>query len=602
LIVLDYHGGCVSLSEFKTALAAANFPDPAVTAAKGEALAAVSAEDGRALLGAFVHHLLGHAASDGAELNLLERAAKLWTGGSALFAELGVIRADLVGALDNPGDPGAADRFNTASVSAQNLAHKANELRVEVNALRLDALKFPHLPEHPRQQDRTTDTWDWGNLALARRTDAFVRELFRLASDQGTLAFAVGAAAAYGANVAGSAYVSQTVGGPRRTLRHRDRIARNAVGGWLAANHPAAEPPSKMADRIALGGAAPALPTDLETLIKNALDSTFDTTRTLPIPEPQIGYARLVQHLRLLDAFVMPEPPSAPPQTWMAAVLSDPHNPPPSLRPQNVDVSGKDGGGVGVTIGNDPSPGPGSPGSSDSSAAKGCGIAIAIIILLDLLQAFVQCIGQWADHHKCTFWDNMLLKKAWEEDPPDPRDPTHPENPQTTAAQLTAISSSPQTAQLVWMLFDTHNQIWEAMGRAYEFLALTGLIYPGNLTSAPLYAQFTTLPGDITWPHRGGTSAETTYHLFPSTPLENPTKTPSPFPAGVHPDEFLRQGSQLRAADVTLRLWRQIAAGEQDSQNLDLDADRGFEHPCWAARNSVQQDPVDVVILPFGEQ
>jgi hypothetical protein len=75
--VVDYHGGCVSLTEFTAALSAANFTDPAVTTAKGQALAAISAEGGRALLGAFVHHLFGHAASDGAELDLLERASKL---------------------------------------------------------------------------------------------------------------------------------------------------------------------------------------------------------------------------------------------------------------------------------------------------------------------------------------------------------------------------------------------------------------------------------------------------------------------------------------------------------------------------------------------
>jgi hypothetical protein len=85
------------------------------------------------------------------------------------------------------------------------------------------------------------------------------------------------------------------------------------VGGWLAENHPAAEPLSKMADRIALGAAAPALPPELEALIRNALGGTFDTTRTVPIPDLGLGYARLVRHLRLLDSFVMPKLPSPPP-------------------------------------------------------------------------------------------------------------------------------------------------------------------------------------------------------------------------------------------------------------------------------------------------
>src|SRR6266568_7310847 len=96
----------------------------------------------------------------------------------------------------------------------------------------------------------------------------------------------------------------------------------------------------------------------------------------------------------------------------------------PIFRPQGVDVVGQDGGGVAVGYG------PGEPGSSkpdgsdSSSTAKGCGIVLLAIILADLLQAFIQCIGQWANHHTCTFWKNMLLIKLWEQDPPDPRDPT----------------------------------------------------------------------------------------------------------------------------------------------------------------------------------
>jgi len=311
LIVLDYHSSCVSLNEFVAALAAETFTNPVLTTAKDEAVSAVGAEGDRALIGAFVYHLITHAASDGSELDLLERAAALWTRGSALCGELGTIRADLESALEKPRTPGAADRFNAAAVSAQNLAQKANELRVEVNALRLDVLKFPHLPPHPRQEDRKTAEWDWGNLSLARRTDAFVRTLFRLVSDQGTLAFAVGVAAAYGANVTGSAYIGHAVGGPRRMHRHRDRIARNAFGSWLATRHPAAESPSKMAGRIAFGAAgAPILPTDLDSLVREALGRTFDTARTVPIPDLQLGYGRLVQHLKLLDAFSMPDLPS----------------------------------------------------------------------------------------------------------------------------------------------------------------------------------------------------------------------------------------------------------------------------------------------------
>ena len=211
-----------------------------------------------------------------------------------MCTELGTIRADLEAALANPGDPGSADRFNNATVSVQNFAHTANVMRVEIDALRADVLSFPHLPPHPRQRDRTTDAWDWSNLSLGRRTDAFVRSLFRFANDQGTLAFANGAAASYGANVAGSAYLGHVVGGPRRTHRHRDRIARNAVGSWLATHHPAAMAPATMASRITFGPPGnPTLPSELDALVRDALSDTFDLGRTPPLPDLQLGYQRL---------------------------------------------------------------------------------------------------------------------------------------------------------------------------------------------------------------------------------------------------------------------------------------------------------------------
>jgi hypothetical protein len=300
----------------------------------------------------------------------------------------------------------------------------------------------------------------------------------------------------------------------------------------------------------------------------------------------------------LLDGFGRPTVPITPAQVWLVALFADTQNPPPSLRPQDIDVNGQDGGGVAVGYGGSPSPGSTTPSDSDSSStAKGCGIVIAILILIDVVQAFVQCVGQWANKHTCTFWDNMLLKKAWEQDPPDPHDPTHPENPNVTAAQLTAVASSPQAAQLVGMLFDIHCQVWEAMDRAYAFLAVTGLIYPGDLITMPLYAQFTALPGKLLWPHREEADPTALYHLYPNSPLENPTTDPSPFPTGAHPNISLRQGEQL-----SLGLWRQIAAGEFDSQNRDLDADRSFFHPCWTAGGSIHDDPVDVVILDYNEQ
>lgn len=417
------------------------------------------------------------------------------------------------------------------------------------------------------------------------------------------MAFATGAVASYGANVAGSAYLGRVVGGPRRTHRHRDRIARNAVGSWLAGRHAAATTPTTMADLITFGPpGSPTLPVELETLVHQALTDTFDLGRTQPLPDLQLGYRRLVTHLRLLDGFVRPPVPIPPALVWMAKLYSDPQNPPPSLRPQNTDLTGQDGGGVAVEVG-PPSPGSPTSGASDSSkAAAGCFILALILILIDLIQAFVQCIGQWANGNTSTFWENMLLSKPWEKDPPYPRDATQPTNPNVTAARLTAIAAGPQAAQLVKLLSDVHSDAWEAMDRAYGYLAVTGLIYPGHLTTTPPYAELTSSPADRPWPRREERDPSNTYHMYPASPAENPVATPSPFPPGARPDVSLTADGQLNASNIALALWRQVAAGDQDSHNRDLDGDRDALHECWAAAGSISDDPVDILVLGYDEQ
>lgn len=193
-----------------------------------------------------------------------------------------------------------------------------------------------------------------------------MRALLGRTQEPQTLAFAVGASASYGANVAGSAFLGHAVGGPRRSHRHRDRLARNAVGSWLATHHPAAMSPSAMAGRITFGSVANlALPTPVELLIGDALTDTFDLSRTLQMPDLQVGYRRLIEHLTLLDRFARPAVPAPPGQVWMAKVLADPQSPPPSLRPQEFDLNGQDGGGVAVQYGPS-STGSGSPDDTDS--------------------------------------------------------------------------------------------------------------------------------------------------------------------------------------------------------------------------------------------
>ncbi|MBF6301764.1 hypothetical protein IU459_30100 [Nocardia amamiensis] len=591
--MLDYHGNAVTLVEFLSALSGGAFPDPQLSGAQQEAIDVSNAHPRAALLGAFYGHLLVHAASDGAELALLDDAAALWSKGTALCGEIGTVRADLEHAMENPSAPGSADSFNTAVVRAQQIAYEINALRPDIDALRAAVLSFSHVPEHPRQSDIPIDQWDWGNLIHARRTDALTRNLLNRANSPAERAFALGVVASYGANSSGSAYLGHAVGGPRRSHRQRDRLARNTVGAWLAEQHPAARPLGELADTLPA-----ALPSELEQLLEDGLSATFDLAATQPLPDLATGHRRLIQHLQLLTRFSRPPVPTPPGVAWTTKLYSDPSNPPPSLRPQNVDVVGQDGGGVAVQYGGGPNPGAQSPGKDDASKAGAvCGIIAAVLILLDVLQAFARCIIQALGDDTCTFWDNMLLQKIWEQDPPDPTDPGNPQNPNVTAEALTVIVGKPYAAQLVAMLFDAHNTVWEAMERAYGFLASTGLIMPDGLLGMPLYGQFTSLPAREEWPRRPEEDPVNTYHLPPASPIEFPVRGPSPFGPDASPVAYVSE-----ATATALRVWMQNVVGQQDTDNLDLDADRGDGHLCWRAGGSVNDDPVAVEVLAYEEQ
>lgn len=594
--MIDYHAEQVALENLVAELGSLNLPDPGTDAARQEALGAVADAPVAALSGALLHQLLAHAASDGAELDLLRRAAALWERGTDLCRRLAAIRDGLESALAAPAAPGAADRFNSAAMAAQVFVNDVSSIRADIEGFRGDTLRYPHLPAHPRQADLGTRDWEWSDLGLGRRTDALVRAFWAKAGDAPSRAFAVGVLASYGANAIGSAYLGQGVGGPRRLHRHRDRLARNAVGSWLVRHHPSA---------TTLATISATLPAEMDDatagLVNAVLADTFDLAGTPPMPDVRLGHRRMVEHLALLDGFRLPPVPLPPLPTFVESLYSDPQNPPPTLRPQDVDVVGQDGGGVAVSFGGDPQPGSQAPSSSDSSGNTVCGVLVALIIAVDLIQAFVQCVVQWAEKKPCTFWDNMLLKKVWEQDPPDPHDPTQPTPVSVTAQQLTAVADTAQSTQLVGMLYDLHGMVWEAMDKASAFLAVTGLVYPGDKVTGPLYAQFTALPVPSSWPHREEPDPVSTYHRHPISPLENPTAE-VPYPRGARPTVTMMPEFGPGAPQLAVGVWRQIVAGEQDTENRDLDADRGLGHPCWAAAGSVLDDPIDVIVLGYGEQ
>ena len=333
--LIDYLAHTLTLEEASKSLAAATFSDTALVSARNQVQLDLSTAGAYALLGTLVDHLFALAVSDGSELALLNRATDIWNRGVGLFNDLGSVRDRFEKALAAPDDPDSVSQFNTAALDVQSFSQKAYDMQEEVIRLRNDVSSLTHVPPHPRQLDEPTSAWNWSDLLLGRRTDAFVRNLSKIADDAPTRAFAFGALVGYGANAAGSAYLSQGVGGPRRSHRFRNRLARNTIGSWLAQNYPSVPQPGQIANRIQSAEVNPGvLPVEVEQLLKDAVQATFDLSNTQPLPDLQQGYSRMLHHLQLLDGFDRPPIPSPPQGLWTSKIYGDLSNPPPSLRTQ----------------------------------------------------------------------------------------------------------------------------------------------------------------------------------------------------------------------------------------------------------------------------
>ena len=55
----------------------------------------------------------------------------------------------------------------------------------------------------------------------------------------------------------------------------------------------------------------------------------------------------------------------------------------------------------------------------------------------------------------------------------------------------------------------------------------------------------------------------------------------------------------LTATALSSAVWRQLVTNVRDAPNYDLDADRGLLHPCWTAKGSINDNPINVVILDY---
>lgn len=587
--MLEYHAHVSVLRGLRGTIGSAFTSDPGLSAKVADLCASVDADPDAAVLGACIDEIVAHASADGTELQLLEAAADLWARGRALYDDLILSQQEIEAALLQPTAPSAIALVQSGVSRLDGLRTGAQQLGAEAQSLKQAISPLPHLDPHPRQSDAPSKDWSWRDAFLGRRTDAFVRRTFDGAASVRAQSFAFGVLSSYAGNTAGSAYLGCVVGGPRRLHRYRDRLARNSVGVWLRDTFktPSATDLSKQLGFVGPAGKA-AFPADLAKVLQHAFKEAYPGR---PAPDLDLGLQRAVRHLQLLDAFRRPPPPEPPPlalaqggeATGTLTILSATGDP-------NIPTVG---------IGLDPDMTPTQPGGADSGKSSGnaC-LAILLVIITVAISLLIYCIGKWSIGKKCEVQD--FIDEFQGSEKPDPRAPTG-----ISQQELTAMTKPEAAAHVVQELFNTQMLLWQGFDAALAYLAVTGLVYPDDLLMpSPLYQQFVLTPVRSAWPHREEANPADTYHNDPSSAIEQAAASDAPFPPNQAPTSFVMLWSadrQHSAGAICENLLGQILRGDVDSQNYDLDADRGFRHPCWnvAPGTSIHDPVLSVDVIPY---
>ncbi|KQZ13272.1 hypothetical protein ASD44_03705 [Mesorhizobium sp. Root554] len=578
--MIDYHSHLAVLQEFLKITGG--------TPEENSVLQAGKDDPDAAFIGAWIDHLVIHADSDGFELDLLEKAAGIWSNAVAIYGQLGEAQSGIEQALGSPPPANAADLVAQALQKLVAARDSALASQADIEALKASIEPLPHIRPHPRQQDVKEPSWDNGNRFLGRRTVSFLNEAFSKANSKRERAVCAGLISSYAGNLCGSAYLGTVVAGPRRLHRFRDRIARNAVGAHL---HKTKATPKLSG--AGLFGAAPGapLPADIAAFLQSAFAVAYPGRS---VPDFDAGYGKLIRHLQLLERFKRVDLPMPPANGFV-------QNVPPTDVGDILAASGIDSD---LSISSAPDSDPTTPNTSDSKSSSGAGCILGILLIFAFLIMLVVCIVQAIDKGKCTVFDFLAP------DPPDPRDPTTPA-PEASAA-LTALQNPDNAAHFLQEIFNMRMVMWQGLDSALAYLAVTGLIYPDDLLmSSPLYQQFLRTPGRPEWPLRLDPQAEQTYHRDPLTAVENPAVGvhSQPFPPELAPDAFVDSGQTMLYNNVASKLsgsqfayifLRDLVKGKPDRRNRDLDADRGFMHECWdiADGTSINDPILSVKILP----
>jgi hypothetical protein len=180
-----------------------------------------------------------------------------------------------------------------------------------------------------------------------------------------------------------------------------------------------------------------------------------------------------------------------------------------------------------------------------------------------------------------------------------PKDPSHPDpQPGTNSQALTAFASTDQAVHICDVLGSCSSICGRAFPMRPTICRVRHHLQPNALQPLqPAHAQFTASPPPAAYPHRASAQPNVGYESMPATPVEHAAGGLPAHPPLSTPDRYV-----TAAARLAHQLWQQLARGDADSPNLDMDADRDAGRQCWdIATGSIKDDPVPEVALAYAQ-
>jgi hypothetical protein len=586
--MIDYFSHVAALQVCKSSLKISPPSDMTNPKAVPEALLAADNESGSAILGALFDHLLQYSQNEtSVEINILRHAAALFHDGRAILKKFSAVRPSLEAGLTTPAAPGVLAAFNTAVSELPGLVTEIENLQTKLEAFQAN-FSGNWMAAVGQQLDAPVPQWAWRDVFLARRTTAFVANAQSSAATVRQRAFALGTLAGAAGNLLGSGYLNSVVGGPRRSHQLRHRLAAYSVGAWLRDHEPQyAGTLAGIRQHLTFGQSGSfVLPADIKSLAHQALQNAYPAG-TAALPNLDVGYAKLMEHLSLLRDFTLPASPAPMNNGFTLKVLGQGLTPGAmSMASGSSGSSGGGGGGSSETFGNE------FPGIGAHEDAGD--ICATILLWLTIIALFCGGTAATTKNYPGAPGTGPLSGH------PGPAPSSY------TLAQLQSAGQSPDMISAINSLYGAALAGWQALAAARKALVLRGLIYPESADLAtPTFAQFVSTPTSVgEYPLLAMPNSDDGTD-WPTSALEAPATSPSAFAASALPLTFLTGDPTNSVSNLSPTLWVDMiehpGSSRQWSGNFDLDSDRGFLTPCWAlaSGSAITIPPVVTTVLSF---